>query len=95
MTRLTALAALLCLATPAGALTLSELRADPRWVCALYRARGDLLAEEVVRPRGLPAGTDAAPERVALLLREAERRGDRYATAALGWWKRADEAGCD
>lgn len=95
MIRLIAFAVLLCSAVPASALTLNELRSDPLWVCALYRARGDVLAEEAVRPLGLSAAEKTEPARVSHALRSAEKRGDRYAAAALGWWKRADEAGCD
>lgn len=93
MFRFPMLALLLCPAS-ASALTFEELRADPRWACALDRARGDLLAESALPPE--PARSPGAAEeaRRKRLLRGAAERGDPVARAALGWWRRADAAGC-
>jgi hypothetical protein len=78
----------------ARALTPEDLRADPGWTCALYLARGDLIAAAVVGPLGFEQGVAETPARLRALLRAAAERGDKRASAALGWWRRAAEAGC-
>lgn len=79
---------------PAGALTLAELATDPRWACALDRARGDLLAEAVLPSEAAEARDPVEQAQRERRLRHAAERGDAMARAALGWWRRADAAGC-